>query len=58
MDKLIIDGYSFANSRDAKLAQKEQNAISKLQDSIDINNTEVYLKLIISLYQKITFKLL
>ena len=40
MDRKIIDGYSFASSLDAKLAIKEQSAISKIQDSIDINNIE------------------
>ncbi len=40
MDKMIVDGYKFASSRDTKLAIKEKNAIGKLQESIDINNTE------------------
>lgn len=40
MDKNIIDGYSFANSRDAKMAVKEKTAIEKIKDSIDINNIQ------------------
>lgn len=40
MDKKVIDGYVFASSLDAKLAIKEQSAIRKIQDSLDINNIE------------------
>ena len=40
MDKKVIDGYVFASSLDAKLAIKEQSAISKIKDSLDINNME------------------
>lgn len=40
MDKQIIDGYSFASSRDVKLAIKEKNAIEKIKESINIQNTE------------------
>ncbi len=54
MDKLVIDGYCFNSSADAKLAQKEKNAIVKLQDTIDISNTnsvlETYNKLVAKNY--------
>ena len=40
MDKLIIDGYSFATNRDAKVAIKEKNTIEKIKAGIDINNTQ------------------
>ncbi len=40
MDNQIIDGYTFASSRDVKLAIKEKNAIEKIKDSINIQNTE------------------
>lgn len=54
MDKLVIDGYCFSNSQDAKLALKEKNAISKIKDSIDISNTvavyETYNKLVSKSY--------
>lgn len=54
MDKLVIDGYSFASSIDAKTAIKEKNAIEKIKDSIDIDNTqsvyETYNKLVAKSY--------
>lgn len=40
MDKYIIDGYHFASGRDAKMAIKEKGAIEKIQDSININDTQ------------------
>ncbi|MBE5952834.1 MAG: hypothetical protein E7257_01580 [Lachnospiraceae bacterium] len=40
MDKQIIDGYFFASSRDVKMAIKEKDAIEKIKDSINIQNTE------------------
>ncbi len=40
MEKLIIDGFTFTSSRDAKMAVKEKNAIDKIKDSIDIKNTQ------------------
>ncbi len=54
MDKQIIDGYSFVSSRDVKLAIKEKNAIEKIKDSINIQNTEsvyeTYNKLVLKNY--------
>lgn len=54
MEKQIIDGYSFASSRDVKMAIKEKNAIEKIKDSINIQNTEsvyeTYNKLVAKCY--------
>lgn len=50
MEKLVVNGYKFSNSIDAKLAVKEQNAIIKIQESIDVSDTtalyEMYNKLV------------
>ncbi len=54
MDKLIIDGYIFESSREAKIAIKEKNVIAKIQDGINISNTEsvynTYTKLVTKNY--------
>lgn len=54
MSRLTVYGYTFENGRDAKLATKEEKAIHKLQESIDISNTqsvyETYNKLVSKRY--------